>query len=490
MRPSGWGLTRAGIAVLSAGGIVYAAVQVPGTVSLTPAVDRPSSTVATLAPVVSSALSCPGPETEGLAGVPAIKATTTVYAASPPPQVLEGLRLAAGTGSVTVTGKPADTQLGATDRAGTLVEAAVTGAVVAEVTGSAVLAPGLTAVQASISTDGDDRSASTAPCTTPRADLWLVGGGGGSTRRERVVLTNPGANAVSADVTVLGAGGLLPSANGHNVTVPPRGRASLLVGALVGPEAAPVVHVVATGGVLTAVLSDSWIDGAIGRGADDAVPAADPSQEQVIPAVFVAGPTRLRIAVPGADETVVQARALTVNGPIALPADGVVRVPGSSVREIDLGSLPAGAYAVQLRADHPVVAGVMTERRPSATKQSDLGWTTSTAPIPVVAGTPLPADSRAALMLVGTGDTWSAAVYTVSAAGAVEMHSYSLGADSVATLDVSGARQVWVRQTSGTVRAGLSLDLAPADAEPLFSLVPLGPAVVSATQVPVRQLPG
>ncbi len=57
-------------------------------------------------------------------------------------------------------------------------------------------------------------------------------------------------------------------------------------------------------------------------------------------------------------------------------------------------------------------------------------------------------------------------------------------------MDVSGARQVWVRTTDGTVRAGLSLSLAPASADPLFALVPLSPAQVSATQVPVRQIPG
>ena len=110
-----------------------------------------------------------------------------------------------------------------------------------------------------------------------------MAGGGGSTRRERVVLTNPGANTVSADVTVLGGAGLLPSTNGRNVSVPPRGRASLFVDALVGPENTPVVHVVATGGVLDAVLEDSWVDGATGRGADDASPTADPANEQVDP---------------------------------------------------------------------------------------------------------------------------------------------------------------------------------------------------------------
>ena len=177
------------------------------------------------------------------------------------------------------------------------------------------LAAGLSGLQTTVATEGDDRAAVATACQAPRAELWLVAGGGGSTRRERVVLTNPGANTVSADVTVLGSSGTLPSANGQNVAIPPRGRTSLLVDALVGPESTPVVHVVASGGVITGVVEDSWIDGATGRGADDAAPAAEPSNEQVVPAAYLDGPARLRVAVPGTEETVVQARALTKDGP-------------------------------------------------------------------------------------------------------------------------------------------------------------------------------
>jgi hypothetical protein len=92
-------------------------------------------------------------------------------------------------------------------------------------------------------------------------------------------------------------------------------------------------------------------------------------------------------------------------------------------------------------------------------------------------------------MLVTTDDAANATIYVVSESGTVDVRPFSLGADSVATLDVSRARQVWVRPTGGTVRAGVSLSLAAGD-EPLFALVPLPPAVVSATQLPVRQIPG
>ena len=490
MTPARWGLARAGTAVLVGVGLTYAAMQVPWTASLTPDPSSPAAATASLAPVSSSLLSCPGPESEGLAGVPPVAGTTTVLAASPPPSVLQGVEVAGTSGSLTVTSNPAGTAVGSTEARGQVVEGALTGASMGHVASTGALAAGLTALQTTIATKGDDRAAAAIACQAPRPELWLVGGGGGSTRRERVVLTNPGANTVSADVTVLGSSGTLPSANGQHIAVPPHGRTSLLVDALVGPEATPVVHVVASGGVLSGVLQDSWIDGATGRGADDAAPAADPANEQVIPAVYVDGPARLRVVVPGPQEAVVQARALTKDGPVALSGDGVLRIPGGAVRELDLGSLPAGAYAIQVRADQPVVGGVMAERRPKSTSQSDFGWTTSTDPITAVAGTPLPAGATASVMVVATDDTANATIYVVSDSGAVDARPFSIGADSVVTLDVSRARQVWVRPTQGTVRAGMSISLAAAGEDPLFALVPLPPATVSATQMPVRQIPG
>ncbi len=483
------GALRAVVTVLAGGGLVVAAAQVPGTVSLGGAVAPVVDVGPQLVPVPFATLSCPGPETEGLQGVPPTPGTLSVAAALAPVEALKDVRLGTGPGALQVVVRPAATVLGRSEQRTRGVVAGVQGPTVAEVTATGALAPGLTALQTWLQKEGDDRALVAAPCTPAKPDLWLVGGGGESTRREHITVVNPGANPVSADVTVLGTGGPIASANGKNVAVPPHGRVTLLLDALVGPEKTPVVHVAATGGVLTAVLEDSWVEGAVGRGADDAVPALDPSTEQVLPAVFVAGPARLRVAVPGPDETVVRARLLTATGPQPLPGEGVVRVSGGAVRDIDLSSLPAGAYAVQVQADHPVVAGAMLERRGDGKGQSDFGWTTSTAPVPVVTGTPLPEGFVGSLMLVGTGDPAGAAVVTVSPAGVVVAKNVAVAADSVAVVDLAGAGQVWVRQTSGTLRAGVSLSLAdPAAGTPLFSILPLGPLAVSVMQQPVREV--
>ena len=165
---------------------------------------------------------------------------------------------------------------------------------------------------------------------------------------------------------MLGARGPVPSPNGRGVVVAPYGRTVVLLDAIAGQENVPVLHVVASGGEVAAVLDDTWLDGVVPRGGDDAAPAAAPAREQVVPAVRVDGAASVRVAVPGADEAVVQTRVLTAGGPRPVPRDAVVRVAGHSSRDIDLSALPRGAYAVQVRADVPVVAAAMVERRREA----------------------------------------------------------------------------------------------------------------------------
>ena len=124
---------------------------------------------------------------------------------------------------------------------------------------------------------------------------------------------------MTVDLSVLGTRGPVPSPNGRGIVVAPYGRTVVLLDAIAGQEASPALHVVATGGEVAAVLDDTWLDGVIPRGGDDATPAAAPALEQVIPAFRVGGPAIVRVAVPGADEAVVQTRVLTPTGPRPRP---------------------------------------------------------------------------------------------------------------------------------------------------------------------------
>ena len=63
---------------------------------------------------------------------------------------------------------------------------------------------------------------------------WLLGGGAQPGRRERVVLTNPGPNPVTVDLSVLGTRGPVPSPNGRGIVVAPYGRTVVLLDAIAG----------------------------------------------------------------------------------------------------------------------------------------------------------------------------------------------------------------------------------------------------------------
>lgn len=473
------------------GGLVAGSTQLPDRMELAPtAASVPINPGApSTSPATQSLLGCPGPETDGLSGLPAVPGeTTNVQAATAPTEAIQGIATAPSPGGVSVRLSDSEVPLVTSSARGAVVSGDLSGAVAAQVNATGSLAVGLAALQTGLRRDGDERGLQASACQAPRSEVWLLAGGGAATRRERLVVANAGANSVTVDIQVHGASGPISSVNGARVAVPPHGRVGVLIDAIAPGEAAPAVHVTATGGLITALLEDSWIDGATGRGRDDVTPADGPAAEAVIPAAYLTGVGRLRIVVPGADEAVVQSRALSPNGAVPLPADAVVRIPGGSVRDIDLSALPPGAYGLQVRADHPIVASAIVERRSTDVAQSDLAWIPATAVIPALAGTPVPPGTLARLSLVGTAAPWAATVYVVGASGAVTTIPAQGIADSSWTFDIpSGALAVWVRPSSGRVRAGLSAELAdPAGA--LVTLVGINPASLTTTAIPVREV--
>ena len=489
MTSTRWALARSGAFLVAAGALVAGSTQLTGQwVIGSGTATGPSLGAAGVTPVGQTLLSCPGPETAGIAGLAAVPADpTTILVASAPAEAMTGIAAVSAPGGLTLRGQPANTVLATAGHRGDHLSGSLTEASTGEVEATGALAVGVAAAQVGLRKEGDERGLQSAPCQVPRSELWLLAGGGSATRRERLVVANAGANPVTVDVQVHGASGPIASVNGTRIAVPAHGRISLLVDAIAAGEASPAVHVTATGGLVTAVLEDSWIDGATGRGRDDASPSEPPGNEQVIPAAILSGPATLRILVPGGDEAVVQSRALGTAGAVPLPTDPVVRIPGGTVRDIDLTGLPAGAYAVQVRSDRPVVASVLVERRP-ATGQSDLAWISSAPAIPVLAGSPVPTGFAARLAVVGTGEPWAATVVVVGADGAVTTTTAQAAADTGWVGDIpSGARSVWVRPSQGSVRAGLLVESTD-PAGPLVTATPLLPLPVTSTTVPVREV--
>jgi hypothetical protein len=188
----------------------------------------------------------------------------------------------------------------------------------------------------------------------------------------------------------------------------------------------------------------------------------------------------------------VQVRVLDAQGPRALPRGGVVRIDGGAVRDIDLSGLPSGTYAVQVRADVPVVAGAVVTRR-DGSKPGDFAWSSSTLPV-TTAGAPLtvPAGAPAEMgrWMLLTSEKADAVVDVVSAdgTGKVSSQRVTVRADSAFAVPVKGA-SAWVHQVSGKGLLRVALgSQAGAGLAALVSVAPLEATPMRTTTVGLREV--
>ena len=241
---------------------------------------------------------------------------------------------------------------------------------------------------------GDLRGITAASCQRPASELWLVGGGTELGTTTLLVVHNPGATPAEIGLEMWGPAGPVELGGGARYVVPSGGEISLRLSALAPELASTVVRVTSAGGQIGAYLQVSELDGFTPGGVDLVVPGLAPTTRQVIGSLVVpesqvdapgAGLLRLlapvgtaggRDAPEGADdragsqvpevtesaEVPVRVSFVGESGPVVLPgAEEVVLVAGE-VTDVDLGGLPAGAYAVVVDSEVPVLAGARVER--------------------------------------------------------------------------------------------------------------------------------
>jgi hypothetical protein len=430
--------------------------------------------------------------------VPDVGVEAVTSAAAAPSEPVEAALAAADPTATPVTGKGRLT-LGAqgrpraaTDAAGATVSVVDPAAAAVPATATGPLAAGLVATQEWESTTATLRGLATAACAPATTEAWLVGGGGAPGRQERLVLANPGGNEVTADVRVHGgAGPVAEVADG--VVVPPRGRTVLLLDALAPTERAPAVHVTVEGGTVAATLTDTWLDGSVPAGAESTGPAAAPARTQVVPGVVLADRATVRVAVPGAREAVVSVRLLGPGGAVPLPRGGVLRVRGGAVGELAVQGAPSGRYAVEVRADVPVVAGVQTTVRRGG-GPGDLAWAAAQQETSGLAGAAFPAAGAGAttartLTLAASGEPVTVEVVT-AAGGRTSGRRVAVLADAVATVALGAPTAVWVRPVDGAGRLRAAVDTSSgAAAEPLVSVVPLVPTTLTVPRTAAVAVP-
>ncbi|WP_347350268.1 DUF5719 family protein [Intrasporangium sp.] len=486
MTPAG-GILRVTVVVACAGAMVGIATTTTGSLELARTGTGAGLPAVSAAAVTDATLVCPGPERIGVDGLRDVPARTRVTALAAPQAVVSGV-VGAGRGAVRVGPLEATTGATVAQRARP-VQVTVSRAQGAVVRATGALAPGVVGVQTWLRRGDDDRGLAMSPCSPPAADLWLVGGGSGPSRTERLVLTNPGANTVMVAFTVLGADGTI-AGTGHDRTIPPRSRSVLSLDTLAPGVSGPVVHVVATGGEVSGVLSDAWIDGATARGIDDAVAVAPPGRDLVVAGIDKAGAASLRIGNPSGQEAVVQLRVLTRAGPVQPDGLRALRVPAGATLDVPL-DVPDGAVGVHVVADQPVVAAAWVERRVATgtDRMGDFGWVPATPAVQRLAGLALPGavvPGATARLLLAAGRARSVVTVTTSGPDS-QTRRVDVPADKVVTVDLGRAEGVWVAPSAGPLHAAVSV-AGVVDKVPVLSIVPLTDTPLTAVTVPVRQV--
>ena len=454
------GRVRAGVRRVNVAGIARVAlvagaavglVHVATTQSLDLDLDLVSASGEEQVPVSGTALAtrvaqvCPGPELSGIPGVPDVKVPATITAATGPADLLPVP--AEGDGSLTATSGV--TTLFTIDGRPATGTAAVPKGSPVRLTGEGSLAPAFAGSQEWMVDGKDLRGLVTVPCAAGGSDLWLLAGGAGAGRQERLVLSNPGANPVTTDVTVHGASG--PLGDPVVETVPPGGRVSLLLDARHGAEQTPAVHVRADGGGIQAALTDTWIEGSTALGAETTVATAAPARVQLVPgAVIGDGPTTVRVAVPGDEDAVVRVKILGRDGLVPATGASVLSVRAGGVAELPLTGVPAGTYAVALTSDEPIVASVLS-RVGAGEAPGEFTWSPAAEGLRSVEGAafPLVTSVDRTLHLVSTGGNADAQVVTV-VDGTPRTRRLALLGDRVTAVPLDGATSVWVRRSSGS----------------------------------------
>jgi hypothetical protein len=476
-RPGVAAIARVLLAAGGAGAVLAAATATDRSVTIGSA---PSAVASTRVALTDTLLTCPGPELTGVAGVDDVTTQPLLTADTAPASVVAAAGITVGVNSggaprlrigpltqVEVATAPGATGPGVTSTG--VTSPAASGALQwrstdpgpLAVAGTGARAVGVVGAQESLVTDAAARKHGvrgliSTSCGDPTADAWLVGGGGGAGRQERLLLVNPGANPATVEVTMHGVGGPVQAAGGNIVTVPARGRTALLLDGLAPEEAAPAVHVGARSGLVGVTLIDTWVDGVTPRGLDATGATALPAVRQVIPAVAGPGAGAVRVVSTGTTDAVAQVRLITRTGRTALAGgSGVVRVPAGAIRDVPIATLPTDIVGIEVVADQPVVAAATSTRSTAKGGISDFAWSPAVPALRTSAGTtfaPLAlgdASATRTLSLLASGGAAEADVTLVDKSGVATSEHLRLAQDSSTTLDVSTIASVWVTPSTG-----------------------------------------
>ncbi|WP_251150334.1 DUF5719 family protein [Cellulosimicrobium sp. Marseille-Q4280] len=231
-------------------------------------------------------------------------------------------------------------------------------------------APRPAAAVGSVTTAGDLRGLAAASCGRPGVSHWLVGGSTEVGSSAQLVLQNPGLTPATVQVSVWGQGGEAVLAGGGQQLVGPGEEVVTLVEAAAPEQRRLVVHVEASGGLVSAYLQHTTLDGLVPLGVEYVVPGTQPTHDVALTGFASVGEAvddphapQVRVLAPGPDPGTARVVVHGADGVVPLRgAEEVALTPGV-VTDVSLGGLPEGRYTVAVHADVPVVAGGSVDRR-------------------------------------------------------------------------------------------------------------------------------
>jgi hypothetical protein len=240
---------------------------------------------------------------------------------------------------------------------------------------------------------GDLRGLAGATCRPAAASAWLVAGATTVGSSARLVVANPGATPATVTLSLWGATGPLDPGQAGTLLVPAGEEESLLLEGVAPDQTRLAVHLTATGGQVATWVQDSELRGFVPAGTDHAAPTADPATRVVVPGLAVAASSvedadaaLVRVVNPGTGPATVGLRLLGPDGAVAVPGAEETVVEAGSVTDISLAGVPAGAYAAELVSDVPVTAAGMLVRVGAASRDDpdqavlERAWTPAAEP--------------------------------------------------------------------------------------------------------------
>ncbi|MDO5503363.1 MAG: DUF5719 family protein, partial [Actinomycetia bacterium] len=343
--------------------------------------------------------------------------------------------------------------------------------------GVGAAAPGLMATQHTWAAAEEVGGLAATPCQPGREQTWLIGGGAGPERAERLLISNPGANPITVDVTVYSTAGVSSPPAGQGLSVPPQGRVVLLGDALAPGADAPAFHIAASGGDALVVLAETELDGTLPVGFDLVSAAAPPSLSVVVPGVAAPevdqGTLLLRVVNPGEIDAIGTVSALTADGERPIP-EAVVRVPAQSAVDVEIEGLDPGVTSLLVTADSEISAAARTVRVSGAGVGGvDAGWAVGrSAPDELAGAALLPVDGVSQTLVLSAATTEATVAVTTVSGTEVERRDVVVPAAGSVT-QVLDADAVWVRPAAGGEVVGAVVVASGEDGPAGHTVIPL-----------------